>query len=173
MVLAFCLLVPFGLRLVSSKLEPYPAILLPSGDKQVQVPLEGPIPNYIYTDLYGFVPEKGWESIDEESFISPIPRNYLSFILDRNKGLFSNESDSELGKMPSSNPILRFLGRNQIKPLSSERREKVAKFFKQKLASQGFDSTRLKIVKYQVISYPQSSKVDLSVLSEDIVHFYE
>lgn len=173
LALAFCLLGPFCLRLVSSKLEPYPAILFPSGDKQVKVPLEGPVSNYTYTDLYGYIPEEGWVSIDEESFFSPIPRNYLSFILNQNKRLFSNESDSEIGKKLSSNPIMKFLMRNQVKDPSDERREEVAEFFKKKLVSQGLDSTKLKIVDYQVISYPQSSKVDLSVISEEIVYFDE
>jgi len=171
--LAFCLLAPFCLRLVSSKLEPYPAILFPSGDKQVQVPLESPIPNYLYTVIYGFIPEKGWSSVEEESFISPIPRNYLSFILSQNKGLFSKKSDVEIEKQHSLNPIMKVLMRNQVKAPTVERRKEVSEFFKKKLASQGFDSTKLKIVEYQVISYPRSSKVDLSVLSEEIVHFYE
>ncbi|MEN2281722.1 hypothetical protein AAGF08_06245 [Algoriphagus sp. SE2] len=173
LVLAICLLVPFGLRLISSKLEPYPALLFPSGDKQVQVPLDSPVPNYRYSDLYGFTPEKGWVNIDEESFISPIPRNYLSFILENKKGLFSENSDIEVKNQPSSKPIKNFLMRNQEKKLSKDERKEIAEFFKQKLISQGFDSTRLKIVEYQVVSYPQTSKVDLSILSEEIINFDE
>ncbi|WP_296702337.1 hypothetical protein [Algoriphagus sp.] len=173
MGLALCLLVPFGLRLVSSKLEPYPALLFPSGDKQVQVPLDSPIPNYRYSELFGFAPEQGWVSIDEEKFIAPIPRNYLSFILEKNKGLFSNYSDVEKENQSSSNPIKNFLMRNQEKSFSIERREEISQFFKQKLESQGFDPNRLKIVEYQVISYPQSSKIDRSILSEEIIDFNE
>lgn len=173
LALALCLMVPFGLRLISSKLEPYPALLFPSGDKQVQVPLDNPIPNYRYSDLFGFTQEKGWVNIEEESFISPIPRNYLSFILEKNKGLFSDNTDFERENKSSSNPIKSFLMRNQEKTISMDERKEIAEFFKERLTSQGFDSTRLKIVEYQVVSYPQSSKVDLSILSEEIINFDE
>lgn len=173
-LLALCLCIPFLLRLISFKLEPYPALLFPSGDKQVQVPLTRPIANYSYKQLYGFIPDKGWVQIDEESFLEPIPRNYLSFILDKNKVLFETATDESI--MPEGspkNPVMRFLMRNQNQKNTDEITKEVQDFFQEKLLAQGLDPKFLKIVEFEVTSFPKSSQFSLDTLSQESIRFYE
>lgn len=161
----FCLLVPFFLRLVSYKLEPYPAILLPSGEGKVKVPLDGPVDNYTVSELQGFSSSNGWQRLDEEEFISPVPKGYLSNILKLNQGLFSNKSE----KKESGSLILRFLTRNQNRVLSKEDKEEVDSFFSTRLEKQGFELGQIKVVKFQITSYPESNRFDKRIIEEEII----
>jgi hypothetical protein len=161
----FCLLVPFFLRLVSYKLEPYPAILFPSGEGKVKVPLDGPVENFTVLELQGYSTTDGWLKLDEEEFISPIPRGYLSNILKLNKGLFSNNPDIK----KYSNPVLKFLTRNQNHAFSQEELEEVRSFFSSRLKNQGFEPDQIKVVKFQITSYPESRKVDKRIIEEEII----
>lgn len=88
-LLAMLLFVPYGLKLLSISLEPYPAIIFPAGSDKV-------VKN---RDTYEFKSSKiycldpmteEWICQDTSSFLSPIPRGYYKDIIKNEFGLNPN-----------------------------------------------------------------------------------
>lgn len=80
------LTVPYGVKLLSPHLEPYPAIIFPSGAgkvRQSQGKFEFRVNNIYCIDSS----TKEWKRQDTSSFLFPIPPHYFSSIIKNEFGL--------------------------------------------------------------------------------------
>lgn len=177
-VLIFVLMIPFILRTLSYRLEPYPALLFPGGEGMVSVPLDSAITNYQFTELHGYREGIGWEKIDEFELIKPVPQHYLRNILKHNIDLFEDEEAQPKSKSTSKkkgiksklSPILNFLLRNQEKELSEKDRRNSTEWFAGKLRAQGFEPYRIKMVDVEILSYPNDEKFEKIITDEKIIN---
>lgn len=84
-LLAFFLSAPFFLRWYSPSLEPYPALLLPSGAHIVE--LEDRNFSYNLYEIYGFSEDGTKKKIDIQNFLEPIPPYLIWNLARHNFGL--------------------------------------------------------------------------------------
>ncbi len=89
--LILVLLVPFVLKTVSRKLEPYPAIILPSGASKLDLK-EGKI-GVDGISIYGYDTQGNLEKIDVKQFIAPIPSHYFHVLANNEFGLSTKTTD--------------------------------------------------------------------------------
>ena len=90
-----CLLVPFEVSRRAPIMEPYPAVLLPSGADQVRV--DEKQPKVWKIKLWGKNEHGAWIELDSNAFLSPIPVQYLEGIMRRDFGFKPAEALSLLG----------------------------------------------------------------------------
>lgn len=167
------------LRTLSYKLEPYPALLFPGGEGMVFVPLDSAIHNYMLSELHGYKTGIGWEKIDEKEFMKPIPQQYLRNIIQHNKDLFEDHEAQTLEKAERNKNglkarfswVLSYLLRNQEKELPEVERSKSIDWFSAKLEAQGFEPDKIKLVKMQILSYPNDEKFEKLISDEEIISF--
>ena len=84
-LLTVFLLVPFILRWYSPSLEPYPALLLPSGAHIVKIK-DGSFSYNLY-EIYGFTKNGTKKKINTQSFLEPIPPYLIWNLVRHNFGL--------------------------------------------------------------------------------------
>ena len=89
--LVVVLFVPFVLRTLSKKLEPYPALILPSGASKIDLK-EGVI-NVDSISIYGYDTQGKLQKIDVEQFIEPIPNHYFRHIANKEFGLSTKTTE--------------------------------------------------------------------------------
>ena len=89
--LVLVLFVPFVLRTLAKQLEPYPAIILPSGASKIDLK-EGVI-GVNSLSIYGYDTQGKLEKIDVKQFIAPIPSHYFPVIAKNEFGLSTKTTD--------------------------------------------------------------------------------
>jgi hypothetical protein len=77
--LLLILFVPFYLMKIGY--EPYPAILLPEG-AGIMLKKNDRI-TFNYFEVYGLNEKKGWQKIDADQLLTPLPSQYFDSILDK------------------------------------------------------------------------------------------
>ena len=85
LILAGTLVSPFVLKTLHPYLEPYPAILLPSGAGRVSIDEE--IVSFGRISLWGKNEDNNWKRIDIENFLAPMPKHYFSSVVKNSFGL--------------------------------------------------------------------------------------
>ena len=81
-LLLSCLLIPpFILKTLSPSLEPYPAIILPSGSDTIAI--ENSKVSFVKTSVWAKQNDRAiiWSQIDSSKFLEPIPGYYLQHIV--------------------------------------------------------------------------------------------
>ena len=90
-LLIIALFVPFAIKTANSKLEPYPAIILPSGASKLDLK-KGAI-GVDSLSIYGYDTQGKLEKIDVKQFIAPIPSHYFQVIANNEFGLSTKTTD--------------------------------------------------------------------------------
>ncbi len=165
-VLLTILLVPFLLRhRYGSKLEPYPAILLPAVATQEKA-AETQF-NARYTVLYGQRGDGTWKRVDERLLLYPIPVQYEGVILSRELGLKPPEPAGRAGIQN----VLGRLGLLRYRRLTEEDQVAAKRWVKEKLRQQGFTRPVLKIAqREEVVAVPGGETVSAKITDEKIIH---
>ena len=83
--LAAVLVLPWGLSVVSPSLEPYPAVIMPSGEAKVD--LDGGTTEYQQKSIWAQREAGDWERVAVTEFLSPIPSQYFSALTNYRFGL--------------------------------------------------------------------------------------
>ena len=158
LLLVFILLPPFVLNtLYGGLLEPYPAIILPSGSPKADVGLREI--SFNRTSIWGKQKKDNtWTRVDLETFLAPIPVHYLYAITKNSLGLKSAEGrviklEGRFSKLPKEIKILSKLPK-EIKILSKKVTPSEVKngkhWWRQKLSQSGYASDELMIISEQV-----------------------
>ena len=84
LVAAF-LVIPWGLSVLSHSLEPYPAVIMPSGEALVS--LESNILDYERQSIWVQTQDDDWERLEPSEFLGPIPVQYFFAINSNGFGL--------------------------------------------------------------------------------------
>ena len=133
LLLAFTLLPPFALTKLN--LQPYPAIILPSGARKVDVGAREISFNRI--SLWGKHEKKDiWTRVDVETFLAPIPVHYLPAIARNSFGL--NSAKGKIINLPKGVNIL-------SKKVTPSEVQRVKHWLRQKLVQSGYASDELMI----------------------------
>lgn len=90
-LLSFILFVPFILKILNSELEPYPAIILPSGAGKININSKFIEVNNL--SIYGYKQGK-LQRLDPESFLKPIPSQYIHSIAKNEFGLYKKQQEN-------------------------------------------------------------------------------
>ncbi len=85
LLIGLSLTVPFGLRVLSPRLEPHPAILFPSGASVIRV--DRAEVSFERTTLWGASEAGEWFALDPGRFLHPIPVQYLDALAANDFGL--------------------------------------------------------------------------------------
>ena len=133
--LALILIPPFLISSRYRELEPYPAILLPTGATKIQVGQKDV--RFIGMNLWGKRKrDQSWTKIDAEKLIDPIPIHFLAPIIGHRFGL--ELANGHVYKLP------RQLSLRTNKVTASEA-EQGKQWLRQRLASLGYGPDRIKV----------------------------
>ncbi|MGK7951084.1 MAG: hypothetical protein AB4368_20435 [Xenococcaceae cyanobacterium] len=140
-ILTAALFVPFVMTTANLKLEPYPAIILPSGAGKLDLK-EGVI-NVYNLSIYGYDIQGKLQKIDQTGFLNPIPNHYLYAVFDNEFGL-STKTKDEI--------VLRGLNKKiEIKRKSTtpEEQKKAKLWLSEKLTDLGLSSSKI-VFRYEL-----------------------
>jgi hypothetical protein len=105
-VLLLVLVVPFAIAFVAPTLEPYPAVILPSGAGTIKTSEDQM--DLSRTSIYGKVPgSESWTRLSPQQFLSPIPTEFFPPLAQRYFGLRPVEpvaSRTRVGVVVTINP---------------------------------------------------------------------
>jgi hypothetical protein len=122
LLIALALIVPESLR-SCAKLEPYPAVILPTGAGTIR------IKNGTVSAQRTFLTAKRngkWEEVDVGKFLAPVAVHYFSGIARRDFGLRKSKTAT---------------------PLQLERATETKRWMKARLAAQGFEPKQLRLMR--------------------------
>ncbi|KAA3438471.1 hypothetical protein [Rufibacter hautae] len=132
---------PFILRIKTQHLEPYPALLLPSGATKLELMSDTLEVNS--TELYGLTPNGTLKEVNPVRFFFPIPVQYMNPILLNDFGRV-NPLENDKGGLVQLLKKFKVL-RDKIIDANDE--EELSKWLDSKLVEQGFTPGFLKAFK--------------------------
>jgi hypothetical protein len=163
-IILFILFIPFCLRTCIG-IEPYPAVLLPSGAATIKK-----VNNHIALKskkLYALDSANNWKKIDISLLLYPIPGQYLPALLSHDFGLSIDSSRFESRRFK----ILRKLKFLNDKSLASkDSRVEVEKWLREKLIKQHLSPSKIKIISYvQTISSNTGAFLENTIENERVI----
>ncbi|MBC3541778.1 hypothetical protein ACFSC6_09990 [Rufibacter sediminis] len=158
------LLIPYFFRAkYGIALEPYPAVMLPSGSGKVDASAD--IAQISYTTVLGRNATGQWSRVDNARLLYPIPIQYLSPILSKEFGLKEDAGTIRPGIQSSLAGDLSILW---AKHVTEQDRQEVKAWLRGRLGEQHFDASVLKVVKVEeVIAIPDGRKLNYKVTYEN------
>lgn len=163
-ILIFILSIPFCLRTFTG-IEPYPAVLLPSGAGTIEKINESiTLPS---KEFFGIDSSGNWQKINMSVFLSPIPTQYLPVLLIHDFGL-SIDSSYYKSRRFKILKALHFI--NDDAATEREKRKEVEKWLKERLIKQKLNAHQIKITSYtQTISVPSGALLKNQIKDERII----
>ncbi len=166
-ILLFILFIPFCLRAILG-IEPYPAVLLPSGAGSIKKTGDQIVFNY--KKLFALDNKGEWTKIDPSRLLYPIPVQYLPNLTSNNFGF---DVDSPRVKSKTFR-FLKMFHLTSERPKSEEDIREAKKWLKEKLISQHLNPSRIKFASYtQIISTRTGAVVENNIKNEKIVSLDE
>jgi hypothetical protein len=157
-LLSIVLLVPFAIRWLAPTLEPYPAVLLPSGAGTVKL-TERNIDFYT-TAIYGRVAGRDdWIRLSPPEFLYPIPAEFFPDLAQRYFGLIPDAPNTY---------YIRKVGAITIDAhrVSERGVENARQWFRARLSNNGFDDSTLRIAQ-EVVTLRRSDGAQIAVRYQD------
>jgi hypothetical protein len=158
-LLSAFLLVPFAIRTLAPTLEPYPAVLLPSGEATIK--MTGGQIDLDRLAVYGKTSENNsWTRLSPSRFLSPIPLQYFPNLAQRNFG------------MSPGGPIahrIRGVGvviTIQPRKVSEEEVRNAKQWLRARLKDSGCDDNPLRITQ-EVVTVRPSDGAEIAVRYQD------
>lgn len=142
LLLSCLLLPPFLLKTFYPNLEPYPAVILPSGSDTINV--ENTRVNFTKTSVWAKESKaKTWSKIDSEKFLEPIPIHYLKYIALTSFGFKSEPKKASSVWKKKYDSIL-------SSKITSEERAETKNWLKQKLTKFGYVPDEFMVVSEEI-----------------------
>lgn len=140
-VLAVALGVPFALKFFCRALEPYPAVIFPSGAKLLH--RDAGALRFSETRLYGPRPDGRWKRLNVETFLAPLPEQYFKPIVDNRFGL-----DRDLSIVAEfKRDILPAFEYRNAEALTPENIAATRRWLRRRLRDAGLETDGLRVVK--------------------------
>ena len=157
-LLSTVLVVPFALSFLVPVLEPYPAVLLPSGGGRIKTTEDQM--DLGRTSIYGKVAGRdAWTRLSPPEFLSPIAPEFFSPLAQRNFGL------SPVGPIENSTRIGVVITMEPRKVPEEEVRN-AKQWFRVKLKESGCDDNVLRITQ-EVLTFRRSDGAQIAIRSEN------
>jgi hypothetical protein len=157
-LLSTVLVVPFAITFLAPGLEPYPAVLLPSGSGRIQV--AGEQMDFSRTSIYGKVARgDAWTRLSPPKFLSPIPDDFFPPLAQRNFGL------SPVGLIADRTKIgvVITIGPRKVR---EEEVKNAKQWFRARLKESGCDDNVLRITQ-EVVTFRRSDGAEIAIRSEN------
>lgn len=163
LMLIAILLIPYAIKSFFS-IEPFPAVILPSGPGKSLVGLsefESTIITY-----YGISEEGEWHHVNTQKLLHPLHYPLQRYLLSSNFSVVGGNSTVNVG--PSKNSLKYRLSKSKH---YFQARDELKELLKQRLSSQGFNSSTLKILKHKItISIPNGDTIKSTLVDENILY---
>lgn len=156
------LLGPFLLKLKRSRLEIYPAVILPAGSGTLNMDR-----NTFSINTSEVYVKKGdeWIEIEKEDFLHPIPSHFYSAIKQGNFGLKKYSYQLQIAKIP-------FIFKTENNH-NSEAKDETAKWYKERLSNNGFKDSFFIIRDYKILFNLDSRKLQSKdLINEEVIRLY-
>jgi hypothetical protein len=153
-LLATFLIVPFLLRV--GPIEPYPAVLLPSGAGKVNA--TGKQIDSDRTAIYGRLADHdAWIRLPPSEFLHPVPVQYFPTLAQRYFGL-----------IPTPHYILKlgFIKIDTQPKISDEDVKRAKQWLRQRLTETGFDDSVLRITQ-EIVTFRRSDGAEMATRYQD------
>ena len=144
-MVAICLAVPFLITEFSSDLEPYPAVLQPSGAYTIST--DDNMLTFSKTQLIAQSPDGSELVVDTDAFMGAIPHHFWTRIADARFGLAHEAQQTSFLK------LYPFLRRQESDKASSEARQATLDWIQERLLDQGIDEASTLVVRYITLSF--------------------
>ena len=156
-LLSAFLVIPFTLRCFAPILEPYPAVLLPSGAGRIKAAEDQM--DFVKTAIYGRVAgRETWTRLSPSKFLNPVPLEFFPPLAERYFGL------SPVGPKASSTRVGPLLAINPRKVGDVEVRN-VEQWFRGRLKGSGCEDNVLRITQ-EVVTVRRADGAELAVRYE-------
>jgi hypothetical protein len=164
LLLIAILIIPYAIKSFLS-IEPFPAVILPSGPGKTSVDVsEFELTTVSY---YGISEDGDWNQVNAQKLLHPLHYPLQRYIL-----------SNEISKIDNSSiKIERATKRTLKEKLSRSKKNKfqanneLKELLRQRLASQGFKNSTLKILKQKVtISIPSGDTINSTFVNESILY---
>ncbi|KAA3436074.1 hypothetical protein [Rufibacter hautae] len=158
------LLIPYFLRSkYGIALEPYPAVMLPSGSGKVDV---APGRTKVkFTSLYALNAQGTWSKVDNTHLLYPIPIQYLNPILAKEFGLKENAGAIRPG---IQSELAENLSMSWARKVTEQDKNEVKVWLRRKLEHQNLHGPSLKVVQtVETISIPDGRILNSRVAYEN------
>jgi hypothetical protein len=157
-ILLLVLVVPFAIAFLASPLEPYPAVILPSGAGTIKTSEDQM--DLTRTSIYGkLASSDSWTRLSPSQFLNPIPPEFFPALAQRYFGLRPVEPvpyRTRIGMVVKFNP--RKVDEKEV-PHAKE-------WLRTRLKESGCEDSLLRISQ-EVVTIRRSDGVELGVRSED------
>jgi hypothetical protein len=160
LTLAVCFVVPFGLRLLAPRLEPYPAVLLPSGAGKIHVG-DGRV-EFTSNQVWALSPDRRWQRVDCRELLRPIPVQYLGMLVNNKFGLRDDvQAPVTLKKLGLRLPIGR-------PPATAEHKNVTKRWLAAGLSRLGLSAEVLRVTTVAtVVAVPSGETLESHTIGED------
>ncbi|MDJ0742560.1 MAG: hypothetical protein QNJ32_04255 [Xenococcaceae cyanobacterium MO_167.B27] len=149
LLLAFILLPPFALKTLSERLEPYPAIILPSGAGKIDVSVREV--SFNRTSLWGKHEKNNtWTRISLETFWPPIPRQYFQPIVRNSLSLKLENQKIISPPKEVKERVKEIMNKMLSNKVTSSEVDNTKYWWCQKLVQSGYASDEIMIVSEEV-----------------------
>jgi hypothetical protein len=157
-LLSVFLVVPFAIATLAPVLEPYPAVLLPTGGGRIQT--TGDQMDWGRTSIYGKVAGgDAWTRLSPPEFLSPIPPEFFSTLVQRYFGL------SPVGPIANRTRIGVVITIDPRK-VPEEEVKNAKQWLSARLKESGCDDSVLRISQ-EVVTFRRSDGAEIAVRSEN------
>jgi hypothetical protein len=160
LALALCLVSPFALRLLAHRLEPYPAVLLPSGAGKIRVG-DGRV-EFTSNQVWALSPDRRWQRVDCGELLRPIPVQYLGGLVKNEFGLRDDvQASVTLKKLGVRLPIGR-------PPATAEHQNVTKRWLAAGLSRLGLSAEVLRVTTVAtVVAVPSGKTLESHTIRED------
>ena len=157
-LLSVFLVVPFAIATLAPVLEPYPAVLLPSGALRIQT--TGDQMDIGRTSIYGRVAgHDAWTRLSPPEFVSPIPDSFFSPLVQHYFGL------SPVGPVANRTRVGVVITIDPRK-VPEEEVKNAKQWLSARLKESGCDDSVLRITQ-EVVTFRRSDGAEIAVRSEN------
>ena len=161
------LVVPYGIMILSKKLEPYPAVILPDGSSKVEYNDE--YIRYSKIELIGMEAVSGTpRAVNSSLFLYPIPSNRIYGFVNNNFNIDDVRRDTFRFRRDLLSPII------SIKHYQDIESRDLNEWYRAKLITQGFKDTEFIFQEELITIDRETSEIIDSILSRrEIFKLYD
>ena len=165
LLLVAFLAIPYAIKSFLS-IEPFPAVILPSGPGKSLVEVSEIELTAI--SYYGISIDGNWRQVDASELLHPLHGPLQRYILS-DQFIAIENTNTQQTRNSTSNTLKSRLSRNDR--YSDQSKVEIRELLRSRLASQEFKTSRLKILKQKVvISIPSGDTINSTLLYENIIY---
>ena len=166
-VLLLVLVIPFAIAFLAPPLEPYPAVLLPTGSGRIKTTEDQM--DFVRTSIYGRVADRdAWTRLSPPKFLSPIPAEFFSQLVQHYFGLcpIGPIANPSLWSQPTFRTRVGVVITIDPRKVPEEEVKNAKQWVRARLKESGCDDNLLRITE-EVVTIRRSDGAEIAVRSKN------